>query len=69
MVDYTLYTNADISVTITDITGKVVLKEHLKNRKSGFSTWELNIGSLANGVYSLQFQVNENSISKRIVKN
>lgn len=67
-VAYTLLRGGDLSITLIDITGKVALQKNWKSSKTGSSSVDLNIGSLAKGVYSLQFLVNESMISRRIIK-
>lgn len=67
-VAYTLLRGGDLSITLIDITGKVALQKNWKSSKTGSSSVDLNIGSLAKGVYSLQFLVDKTMITKRIIK-
>lgn len=67
VVEFNLDNASDISVQVIDVTGKVVETISLTNASAGKNTAELNVASLATGIYSVEIKSNESSITKKLV--
>lgn len=60
--------NSRLSLTMVDITGKVIKENDFGQVSSGQSIYTINITDLANGIYFCNFRVGDQSITKQIVK-
>lgn len=66
-VRYELGVASQVSLVVTDITGKVVYKTNATHQNAGQFTLNLGTDNLNNGVYNYTLTANNASISKRIV--
>lgn len=62
-IDYTLQTDADLTIEVTDLTGRLILAEQLGKKSSGQHRSQLNISDLENGIYTLNLQINKGTIA------
>ena len=60
-------TKADLSVTVTDLLGKVVYSEQRNNVAAGVTTISLNTGSWTSGLYNYNVISGDQKVSRRIV--
>lgn len=68
-IKYSLKTAADVSVTITDITGKVVMVQNEGQQFQGEHNTQVNTTDLANGVYFITLTADsEKTVSKLTVQ-
>ncbi|MFD1551400.1 hypothetical protein DNU06_13640 [Putridiphycobacter roseus] len=66
-VAYTLNENANVSLNVVDLTGKVVATYNQGSQNAGNHTINLNADNLSNGVYFYTFTAGEYSVTKRMV--
>ncbi len=66
-VEFNLKNASDVSVEVTDITGKVVETLSLTNASVGANTAELNVSNYATGMYSVVVKSNDASVTKKLV--
>ena len=66
-VDYTVAKGGKVTITLTDIVGRVV-KTEVFSSVEGLNAQRLNISSLPNGNYILRISDNDNSVAQSIVK-
>lgn len=70
-VSFVLNIASEISLELTDLTGRIVLVEKLQNFKSGQQEIQLNLTqhSIANGLFFLKIKTGkENNFGERIIK-
>ena len=60
-------TKADLSVTVTDLLGKVVYSEQRNNVAAGVTTISLNTGGWTSGLYNYNVISGDQKVSRRIV--
>lgn len=65
---YSLNEPIKVSLTLTDITGRVVYSNYWQKTVKGVNTGEISISSLPEGVYVLSIKAGGNIFSKRIIK-
>ena len=63
---FSLLKNSNLSVQITDMTGKIVHKIPLKYEKEGHKEYFLDLNNLQNGIYNCSILTNEGIINKKI---
>ena len=61
-VTFNLNNTADVNITVTDLSGKVVYSNALGNVAAGKSEVSLNTAALSNGVYMINVAV-DNAVS------
>lgn len=66
-VNYTLNENANVTLNVVDLTGKVVATYNQGSQNAGNHTINLNADNLSNGVYFYTFTAGEYSVTKRMV--
>ncbi|SFT76606.1 Por secretion system C-terminal sorting domain-containing protein [Lishizhenia tianjinensis] len=66
-IDFTLATQTDVTVNVTDISGKVVYTNAVGNLGAGEHTTVLSTSELTNGVYFCNFVAGESVITKKLV--
>ncbi len=57
----------DISIVITDVTGKLVLRREIKNITA--ESLELDLSEIKNGIYFVQLQTEKEIVTKKFIKN
>ena len=67
-IDFDAVANSNVTVSIKDITGRLVLTKNVKGTE-GSHNLTLDVSNLSNGVYIVSINDNVSSIVKRIVKN
>ncbi len=68
-IRYSLDDQKTVSVTITDLTGKAVLRTENEKALAGEHTTSINIEELASGTYLLQLQAGDLTINRKFTKN
>ena len=68
-INYTLETAANVSLEITDVAGKVVMRSNEGVKGAGQYNITLNASDFAQGVYYYTLTVGENAITKKMVVN
>ena len=66
-VRYALGVASDVTVVVTDITGKVVYKTAASQQGAGEYSISLGTENLSNGVYTYTLNANNAAVSKRFV--
>ena len=66
-IDFNAVANSNITVSIKDITGRLVLTKNVKGTE-GVNNLTLDVSNLSNGLYIMSINDNVSSIVKRIVK-
>lgn len=64
-LDFTVNQTSDVSVVMTDLTGKVVYNNSLKSL-NGNQGLVINTQSLTNGIYNLSLKTNEGTITRKV---
>jgi hypothetical protein len=68
-IEYTLREGANVLVSITDLTGKIVYSNDLGKRDAGTSNIVINTTELNNGVYMYTLTINNKKVTRRIIVN
>ncbi len=68
-IDFNLSESKNISILITDVTGRTVKTIPTKNLQSGKSKIELNLSELNSGIYFCQIKSIENNQTIKLIKN
>lgn len=68
-IEYTLIKDANVSVSITDLSGKVAYYNNLGKRDAGTSNIMVNTSELSNGLYIYTVTVDNNKVNRRILVN
>lgn len=68
-IEYTLRENANVAISMTDLTGKIVYSNDLGKRDAGTSNVIVNTSELSNGVYMYTLTVNNKKVTRRIIVN
>ncbi len=66
-INYTLDKSSNVSFTVTDITGKVMMSENLSDVAAGANKVEVNTASFSNGMYFYTFLINGHSVTQKFV--
>jgi Secretion system C-terminal sorting domain len=66
-VSFELTNAADVTVTVTDLAGKVVYANNLGNTTAGKHNVEINTAALAGGVYTVNFSAGNAVATKKLV--
>ncbi len=70
LVDFTASENDKVSISVTDIMGRIVEQSNSFNKTNGNVQYEINKNEhLAKGVYIVNITVNEKTISKKLILN
>ena len=67
-IDFDAVANSNVTVSIKDITGRLVLTKNVKGTE-GVNNLTLDVSNLSSGLYIMSINDNVSSIVKRIVKN
>ncbi|MCB9224467.1 MAG: T9SS type A sorting domain-containing protein, partial [Crocinitomicaceae bacterium] len=67
VVDFTLLLGEDITLIVTDMDGRIVYSDMISNQVGGYQK-QLNLSNLSDGMYFLRVDTENESITKRIVK-
>jgi hypothetical protein len=66
-IEYVLVNNANVSVSITDLSGKVVYNNNLGKRDAGKSNLIVSTSEFSNGVYMYTITVDNKKVTRRII--
>jgi hypothetical protein len=66
-IDYTLTKGSNVSVEITDLTGKVIIAQDLGFRNSGKYSYTIESGVLAAGSYLYSFRFDDTIVTKKMM--
>lgn len=66
-VSFELPNTADVAVTVTDLSGKVVYSNVMANTAAGKHTVNINTAAMAGGVYTVNFTTNNTVVTKKLV--
>lgn len=64
---YNIVNEGNVTLTFTDLSGKVVFVENFGSQAEGQYTYEVSTSELSNGVYFYSLQVGDNAITKKFV--
>jgi hypothetical protein len=68
-LSYNLNTTENVSVKIIDITGSVVYQNFEGKIPAGKRTARIDVSDFASGIYSIQLQINNKTVTRKIVIN
>ena len=68
VINFNLDKTCDVTVEITDMTGKVIFSRNLDNA-SGFQNVNINVGNMNNGIYFVNLKTDANILSKKLTVN
>jgi hypothetical protein len=66
-VSFELPNAADVTVTVTDLSGKTVYTNVMANTAAGKHNVDINTAELAGGVYTVNFNANNTIVTKKLV--
>lgn len=66
-VSFELPNTADVAVTVTDLSGKVVYSNVMANTAAGKHNVNINTAQMAGGVYTVNFTTNNTVVTKKLV--
>jgi len=66
-VSFKLANSSDVTITVVDVTGKVVYTNALGNTAAGTHTVDISTDAFAGGVYTVNFNTNNSIVSKKLV--
>lgn len=66
-VSFELTNTSDVTLTVTDLAGKVVYTNNLGNTTAGKHNVEINTALLAGGIYTVNFNANNTVVTKKLV--
>lgn len=67
-IEFNLENASDVTITVTDLTGKTVETINLNTVNAGTSTQELNVASFAAGIYNVTISSNEAAVTTKFIK-
>ena len=67
LLSYAIGQEGEVSLTLTDLSGKVILTENYGHQVAGEHKSEISTAELSNGVYFYTLTVNDKSITKKFV--
>ena len=67
-VSYTLSQTTPIRISVIDLTGRIVMNAVNESENKGIEQHELDVNSLAPGIYLLNFMTDKGSFNSRFVK-
>lgn len=68
-IKYTLANDADVTITLTDISGKVVYNTNVGNKGAGTHNTVISTTEFSNGVYMYTITANGKKVTRRIIVN
>ena len=68
VINFNLDKTCDVTVEITDMTGKVIFSRNLDNA-SGFQNVNINVENMNNGIYFVNLKTDANILSKKLTVN
>ena len=66
-INYTLAAPSQVTITLRDMTGRVVMTEYKGQQGSGTQRAELNVSQLGSGIYSYTLQAGNVSLTKQML--
>lgn len=67
-VEFNLANASDVTINVTDITGKTVETVKLGNVNAGVNSANLNVANYATGIYNVVITTNETSVTSKLIK-
>ena len=67
-VSYSLLNASDVTVTVVDLTGKVVSTQTVSSQTEGAHKLNVNTASFANGLYTVTIESVDSVVSRKFVK-
>lgn len=67
-VEFNLANASDVTINVTDITGKTVETIKLGNVNAGVTSANLNVANYATGIYNVVITTNETSVTSKLIK-
>lgn len=68
-VEFNLVNASEVSISITDLSGKIVSERNLGQLNAGANATEINTTSFNAGIYYVTVSSNGNSVTKKLIKN
>lgn len=68
-VEFNLATSSEVSMTVTDLSGKVVSERNLGQLNAGANSSVINTAAFTNGIYYVTVKSNGSAVTKKLIKN
>lgn len=68
-VEFNLATSSEVSMTVTDLSGKVVSERNLGQLNAGANSSVINTAVFTNGIYYVTVKSNGTAVTKKLIKN
>lgn len=68
-VEFNLATSSEVSMTVTDLSGKVVSERNLGQLNAGANSSVINTAAFTNGIYYVTVKSNGTAVTKKLIKN
>ena len=68
-VNFTLENTADVTISVTDLSGKEVMTKAIENAPAGEHTVSLETSSFSNGIYMVNYTAGNAAVTKKLVIN
>lgn len=68
-VEFNLATSSEVSMTVTDLSGKVVSERNLGQLNAGANSSVINTALFTNGIYYVTVKSNGTAVTKKLIKN
>ncbi|MFM9983971.1 MAG: T9SS type A sorting domain-containing protein [Flavobacteriales bacterium] len=67
VINYNLKSSERVTITVRDMTGRIVKTENLGNQSQGAKSYELNVADLGAGMYTYTITAGEVSLTKEMI--
>lgn len=67
VINYNLKSSERVTITVRDMTGRIVKTENLGNQSQGAKTYEMNVADLSAGMYTYTITAGEVSLTKEMI--
>ncbi|NBX80486.1 MAG: T9SS C-terminal target domain-containing protein [Flavobacteriales bacterium] len=68
-VEFNLATSSEVSMTVNDLSGKVVSERNLGQLNAGANSSIINTEAFTNGIYYVTVKSNGSAVTKKLIKN
>jgi len=68
-IEFELKNNANVTIEVTDLTGKVIATKQIKNAHSGTNLVSMDSSEYARGIYSVSVKTNDSLSIHKLIKN
>jgi len=68
-IEYELTHDVDVSLSLTDMNGKLLKKLYSGQKQKGTYTIELNLDGLSQGIYLVKFEADNTNVFHKMIKN